>query len=769
MQLPSILTKLTKGNKPKEYMFALLLSADHVGAALWVLKNETVDIIGKATVPYRGEWDEIVAAADRALSDAAESVPNDIRVDRVVFGLPHDYVENEKIKKEHLDGLKRLSQELSLAPAGFVVIPEAIAFFLGREEGSQPTVILVGVEKASIIVSLFKVGKLEGVVTVPRTDTITKDLEEALNAFPEVEVMPSKILLYDGEKTLTRLKEELLNHPWHAKASFLHFPKIDILPQDVTLKAVAVAGASEFNSNHALGSIVDEAAGTVEPLPQKKTVDSPGEDNQTKKPDTEEKEEEKESPPESSLSPELLDKDTEVEKEKEKEEDAGFVDASSFGFTQNADSLSQETPLDETSEARPHMEVVVTDAEPARASKIRLPKIPLPHITLPSLPGFGRPKVFFLLLIFGMFLLGGIGISAYWTFPTATVTVLVDPHAVSKELELTVDPNAQLVSTDEQSIPGKTVAVDVEGTKKTVASGKKKVGDPARGEVTVYNKTASEKTFPKGAVLAGPKDLQFTLDQSVSVASISDVIVGTPGREVAKVTSINIGSENNLPGGSDFSFKDFSLSQYAARNERSLSGGSSRDVQAVAKTDQDQLLSSLTEDLLSQAKTQMNQKLGNGDHLIDQSISEKITEKTFSSNTGEEAGDVSLTATLTAKATAYRGGDMIELAKAKISDSIPPSYNVSDKDIDLRITKAQVGSDGKVRLTANISLRLLPQIDLSAIRKTLIGKGQAEVEQYLKGISGVVGFEVVYTKKLPYQPNTLPHVLKNLTVSVQSR
>lgn len=766
MQLPNFFSKLKKQHEKQEHIFALLITADYVGAVLWIVKGEKVDIIGKSTIPYRGGWDQIITASDQALSQSAEGIAQDITVDRVLFGLQPGQVEGDKIKPDIVTELKKLCKQLSLTPAGFVVIPEAIAYFLGKEDGIPPTIILIGVEKSSITLTLFKVGKTIGMVSAPRSDSIANDVEEALSGFKDIEVMPSKILLYDGEKTLGKLRDDLLKYPWQSKSAFLHFPKIEVLPQDTTLIALSVAGASELEKQKGLEAVIDEETGEVETLAAAShTV--PEESMSTSTGDEKKEEEKKE---ELLLNEPVDEEEVTIMPEKEIEEtEAAFPSASTMGFTTDAEKV-EEKPITHQHHRRPMMEVVVEEEERKEEPK-GLPSVHMPEISMPriSFSIFKTSKLAVIIVLVALFLFGGVAVSLYWTYPKAQVAILVDPQIVKSAFDIKFDPTATSLDSNTNTIPAKTIDIDISGKKSTGASGNKNVGDPARGDVTIYNKTTTEKVFPKGSVLAGPKGLKFTLDESVSVASISDVIVGTPGKASAKVSASQVGADSNIPAGSDFSFKDLPVTSYAGRNERAFAGGTSKEVQAIAKSDYEELQSMVTEEVTNNARTQIQQQLSKGEQLLDQSIVMKTTKKTYSGDIGDEAREVSIDVTMHISALAYSYDDLLTLSRDKLKSTSPGDATLTDKDISIQVVKMKTLDSGIVQASIDAKGKLLPSIPTDDIRKNLLGKNTLDSEKYLKTVKGVVGYEVSFTQNVPYMPQTLPHVLSNLTIRVESR
>lgn len=250
MQLPFF--KKPSSPPKREYLFALEI--DHFGlkSAIWGVFNDKPQVLSVGNfVP----WDDqtpasLVTAVDQSLSDATSKLdPNGkLSPSKVILGLPPDWVESDKILPVHLQTLKQLSRELSLNIVGYVITPEAAVKFLQSTDGVPPTAILLGFWAHHLEVTLVRLGKIDAIHEVSRSSKVIDDVTEGLARFSHLDMLPSRILLYDSGLNLEDIRQQLLAHPWQApqtRLPFLHFPKVEILPSDFTIRAIAVAGGSE--------------------------------------------------------------------------------------------------------------------------------------------------------------------------------------------------------------------------------------------------------------------------------------------------------------------------------------------------------------------------------------------------------------------------------------------------------------------------------------------------------------------------------------------
>lgn len=272
MQLPFLKKKAPLSKR--EYLFALEIDHFSVKSSVWGVINNKTQVLSVGII---SSWDDqsetsLITAADESLSDAAAKLDpkGSIQPSKVIFGLPPDWVESEKILPVRLPYLKALSGKLSLSPVGYVITPEASVRYIQSTEGVPPTAILLGFWKHHLEVTLVRLGKIDAVHLVHRSENPVADVVEGLSRFAQLDMLPSRILLYDSGADLEDIRQKLLSHPWQApqtRLPFLHFPKIESLPSEFTIRAISLAGGTEVAQ--AIGLFVET------PLVQEETSASP--------------------------------------------------------------------------------------------------------------------------------------------------------------------------------------------------------------------------------------------------------------------------------------------------------------------------------------------------------------------------------------------------------------------------------------------------------------------------------------------------------------
>jgi hypothetical protein len=411
----------------------------------------------------------------------------------------------------------------------------------------------------------------------------------------------------------------------------------------------------------------------------------------------------------------------------------------------------------------------VRTAEPTKAHVPARPRVSMPAVSFAWASNIPRmikaikiPKkglVWKVGLVLGIVLLGWL---LYYSIPRATVTVLVLPQSIEENATLSIDPAATVADSDSKIIPGRTQEKSVNGEKTIPVSGKKNIGDPAKGSVTIYNKVTSSRNFPKGTTLTA-NGVAFTLDSDVSVASASETIGSiTFGKTTAAVTAKDIGPNGNVPAGTEFSFSNVSASQVSARNDAAMSGGTSKQVTVVSRADQDALVKALTDELITKAKEEFLTQT-QGERLIDQTVKTEVTEKIFGAELDEQVGELSGKVTVTITGVTVRDDDIQSVLGALVEDKVPSGYQLAPERTKVETSNVQVKTGGAMSVQAKMTAFALPELDTDSLKKSLAGKSVSEALAILKETKGVSGAE--YRFSMSPTTNRLPLNSANITIT----
>jgi hypothetical protein len=720
MKLPAALGNLFGQKQETREVFAsLLLDVEYTAAALWEMDDRGVpQIIATATgVIAADTWEDRLNAIDDALA-MAEDKAGTTEYSKTVLGLPMGYLtESGEITADVRAHIKEITRELELKPIGFVSIHQALMYKLKKDEGVPPSVIFLGISQQNVSLSLYKVGALSGQKTIGYSGDIAIQVEELLKQFKDLEVLPARILLYghDG-KDLGQVKSDLLKYPWTTRVNFLHFPKIEIITPEEVVGAISLAGASELanemNPSFAEATEGKEEVSEVAAEAEAEEIEE-GEDIAA-----------------------------------EEEPNVVVVDPLRFGFRKNVD------VLEETEKPAP----VVGPVAQRKPFKLNIPQIDVTALIARFRAGGILPVIGVAAgaIILAVFL--------YWALPHATVTVLESPKSINDSEQITIDPTATVVDAQNKIIPGAKQTLSVSEDKTIAVTGKKNIGDPAKGSVTLYNKILSGQSLSKGTVLTAGS-LEFTLDSDTTIASASEDLGGrTYGKVSAAITASQIGANSNMPVNTTFTVKGFSSDEMTANNQAALAGGTSKEVSVVSRADYDALVAAAQKDLVDQAKQGLTASVSGAAKLIGDTITTTVTQKTFAQELDQQASQLSGKVTVTVSGISYSDDDIKTLLKAFIAKDIPQGFTLSESRTEVSLTTVVVKKDGTITATATIKTDAVPTIDIAAIQKNLAGKKIADAEKYLRAMPGIAGMEVSF--RMSIGKGRLPINAKNISVGL---
>ncbi len=383
MDLKSVISRVS--GKPQETShsgeryLAIKLSSSEILAVTWGVTSGNVSL-GKIGVEKvkSDKFEDLLAACDVAVSSALGD--QELPQAKTIFGVNPDWIVESKIVEEKLTLLKRLCKELDLKPLGYVLLGEAIETYLKEVEGAPLTAILIGMDKNNGWVTVFRAGKNLGTFPMGEGEDVAKKIEHCLHQFTQIEVLPARMILYDGSPDLSVLEEKIMAFPWAKQLPFLHFPKVEILSSEALTKAVAIAGGTQMGGR--INEIVDD-----QPITNEESLEKV---------------------------------ETETELEEISAEDAGFIQDGNLGKLKDM-SVAEEVVL-----PKPSLPKINFDFKKILA---KIPKF--------SRPNFKLPKTGLVIIPVIAALLIGLVVFFYFV-PKTSVFIHVTPKPFRQELMATI-------------------------------------------------------------------------------------------------------------------------------------------------------------------------------------------------------------------------------------------------------------------------------------------------------------------------------------------
>ena len=787
MKLPFL--HLFQKKVPAEYFLALLFRDEQIQAVVFEQIAGRIQVVGdgKATLQTsveRASDDMLLDTADKAISIAEETLPDNIETHKTIFGVKESWVSDTHITKEYLDKLKIISKELDLQPIGFLVFPEAIAHLLQKEEGAPVSAILIESGKQQITITLLRAGRIVDTKEVALSESITETVENALRTFEDVEIFPSRIILFDtGDEAL---EKKFLTHKWSKSLPFLHVPQITVLPKDFDTRAVLFGTATQMgfdaidvikqpirqhNGQFAEEFEQEPAPLTSKPLEEPENVEAT---ESTEQPIHEEKQE-----------------------EEPLEEVSGEDTSEYFGFVKNAD-VAQATsgvhatklpheaiePLTEELPEEEKEEELVGNAygfstsgpiffEGAKKILSQWKRFVPSHTSLDAVSETVAQFNFssllkgnkLILLVPALVVLLA-GIIWYIIGLHAVVTLILSPKIVSQDQTVTFTTTGPTDPTN-NIVAAQTVSVSEEGKISGTTTGTKTTGTPAKGQITINSTLTNSLTLTKGTTITSNNGLTYTLDNDVTIASSSGIAGNSSSVSNVPVTASTFGTNYNLPSGTIFTVNSYNLSEVSANNPSAFSGGTSTSITVVSQKDLDNLISQLTANLQAKAKTDLQAKATNGEVILPDFTKTTAGVTNFNHKVGDEASTVTLDGTITYETIAYQKSDIESYTKEALSGKLPTDLTLAPNGITYAV-KNMATKNGTTTVTLTIQAALIPTVDTASLAKQIAGKNFIQAKDILSNVSQFSDATFTISPNLFFLPKILPRLSHNITIAIKT-
>ncbi len=665
--------------------FFLIYFGEHtVRAGLWQVQDQKLDLLTTSTPQPWKEESALVDATDHALQQLGKDSE---QVKQTLFALEPTWVNQQGILADKKTVFQNLTKELSLEAVGFVVIPEAIIQYQLNRKGTSLQCFVIEVLAERVSMTIVKNGKLGQQEMVGRSQNVVDDIKEGFARFQDGS-LPSLVFLYSAFLTpeeLDEARQRLLELDLLTDNTFMQQPTFEVITDEQIIEIILQTG----------GRAVAEAKHLLDPA-QPVMVDATA------------------SPAlaaEESVSEESLPSDEEL-----------AVDSSVLppasptrkGLPESATGMNT-TSFDEQEH----------DEFPAVAQQSGRKGLKIPH----------HPVLFGVIgVVLGLLLLAVVFLLSSGQVMSAVVDVQLKSQPVTKQLALKLDPTANVSDPNTGILKAEVVKQVVSGQKTGEATGKKIIGDKAKGKVTLYNRTSSPKTFEAGTTLTGGGK-QFVLDKAETVASAStgSNFETRPGTLEATITAVDIGSESNIAKDVEMTIGTFSTDTYVAKTTDAAAGGTSREIKALSQKDLDDLAAALKKELNEQAVKQLQDQAGSGRYIFPTNRLRVVSTK-FSDEVGKETNTFSVEMDVEAEAVSYSAQELKSLASQVVASSVPEGYTVAEDQIELLTEPVSAAtSSAQVSINTNITAKARPQAKPEEWEAEILGVDEQAALAILKG------------------------------------
>lgn len=698
----------------KEHYFGLYFTHENAVGFVFEIIDGQASILAKEMCKYSDGWENILEDIDKLISILESET--DVHLEQSIFFI-HSYMvdaETHDIKNPYKDIIKNIAKQLELKPLGYIEAHEAVKDHLQNKGNSPLNMVQIELDSMHVGVYVYKGGKLILSETLPRTSDLIDDVTQLMAQVHSHTLLPSKMIVYGMIKIDDKV-EQLIHHKWDTDL-FIQPPRVEILK-----------GEELYAS---LGSIFAQQMGAVD------IVEDSGE-------------------PEPVM----------IKEEIPQEE--------TFGFVMGKD-ITQEPNIEP-----PEEEVMQSTAKTTPIPQ--KPRMILPSMSFKNplagfkginmkgmghaMKSFSMPKFNIMWMLLVVLVVGGFFAFEYFLHK-AQIVVYMPSDTVEKTVDLTLPVGE---SSGSVSIMSHAFSSDFSEQKET--TGKRDIGEKAKGEVNILNFDTAEKSFPAGTKLE-VGGLSFVTDGAVRVASASSVTTGgakQAGKARISATASTIGPESNIASGKQLKIAGLSDALYVAVAETAFRGGTKKQIRTVARADLDSLKETLTSKAETESIKKVEPQIQSGHELIKELTVVKLNTIDYSKEISEEADSVDATASTETTYYTVQKQQMQKQLTEELRTDAPAGFQLDPQKVTFTVETAKMtASSSEAELTIEAQAVAVKQAQPDAIVEQISGKFVSDLDGILTKSFDAKDFEMKEVNP-PFVTLWTPLFKKNITVSISSK
>jgi hypothetical protein len=366
-----------------------------------------------------------------------------------------------------------------------------------------------------------------------------------------------------------------------------------------------------------------------------------------------------------------------------------------------------------------------------------------------KVPNFSRfRKKFFLGIVAGILLVIFL-IWAIWYAPSAKIIIKANTTD-AKVSHTVILGGTTATDVTKNTIQSVTKQVKKDASVDFTATGKKTIGDKAKGSVTFQNcDTSSQQTINSGTYIsASGKNYIVQSDTLVAAGTFAGGLCTTAGVSAASsVVAADIGSDYNVASGTEFLVSGYT-NKMIAISTNGISGGASHDATVVTADDVQKASQALVDLPTTDIKQQLTKLFVNDEIVIPDSFTVDRAAAVSTPAIGEEAtSKAKLTSSTTYSLTAIAKSELQPFLKDSITKQISDTKNqrIYNDGIDNVKLAGYLATDKGATVNIEATGQIGPNINNETIKNEAKGKHYGDVQSLIEGIKGVDSVDIKFS------------------------
>lgn len=337
----------------------------------------------------------------------------------------------------------------------------------------------------------------------------------------------------------------------------------------------------------------------------------------------------------------------------------------------------------------------------------------------------------------------------YFSFSSATITIF--PKALSQKVTFNanVDQNPELDPRKIETISGRILTAEKDGSKDVNDVSKKTLEQRATATIRLVNETSKSQPLLPNTQLSTSSGVIFRTNNRVNVPAGGSVSVG--------ITADVAGATGNIQPGRLTVVKLFKglQNQIYGVLDTAITNGT-REAQVVSQDDMDTAKASLAESLYKDLNDELSKQLKPGEKIIPDATRKEILTFNPSVSVGNTATQFHIDEHVRVTAVVFDETSLLELAEAKLKTQIPSGrelVNPKTEDLSYSVPSYDINK-GTAELKVTFNGTTIVKLGSEIFNKTkLFGLSKDEVSEYFAQYPDIekveVSFFPVWLTKVP--------------------
>lgn len=382
-----------------------------------------------------------------------------------------------------------------------------------------------------------------------------------------------------------------------------------------------------------------------------------------------------------------------------------------------------------------------------------------------SIPDFNKFRVWLVIGGVALVLFVLMWYMAFVSLPRADITIKTDSTALSSNMDVTLDTEADSADVDEAVIPALAQSTQKTFTQQAEATGQLDKGTKASGAVSLNAGVCGATPpadVPAGAGLSANGLTYITQSNTSFAPKIQKGKCSWIGASDTGVVAQGNGDKYNMGSGS---LSVAGRADVTATTE-GIIGGTSSIVKVVSQVDIDNAKQKIAAQDTAAIKQELKQGLGTkGWFVIDATFKTAEPEVTTSAKVGDEAANVNVTEKITYSMMGVKESDLKKLVANDLSDKIDENkQSILDYGLSTAAYKLQNQQDKTTLISVDATVVAGSDLNLDEIKKQIAGKKSGDAKQLIGDYPGVTSVDVNYR---PFWVSKIPKNTGKINITVE--